>query len=127
LRLVGVTRWLQLAAKLSRSFGLSVMLVTHRPSDLVAQADDGSEAAKQATGLLSDTQVRVVYQQAASEAGACGAQLGLTETECRLAAQLPPYVGLWRIGAGVAVVDHRLSNFEKKICDTDMAMRANRR
>jgi hypothetical protein len=127
LRLVGVTRWLQQAAKLSRSFGLSVMVVTHRLSDLAGQADDGTEAAKQATGLIADTQVKVIYQQAAAEATACGPRLGLRERECELVAQLPPYTGLWRIADGVAVVDHMLSRTDRSICDTDAAMRGNPR
>jgi type IV secretory pathway VirB4 component len=122
LRLVGVTRWLQQAAKLSRSFGLSVVVVTHRISDLTAQADDGSEAAKQARGLLADTQVRVIYQQAAAEAASCGPQLGLSDVECDLVATLPPYRALWRVGDGVAVVNHLLSAMERRICETDNAM-----
>ena len=122
LRLVGVTRWLQSAAKLARSFGLSVMLVTHRLSDLAGQADDGTEAAKQARGLLADTQVRVIFQQAADEAASCGPRLGLSVPEVELVAQLPPYRALWRLAERLAVVDHVLSPAERRICDTDAAM-----
>src|SRR4051794_3953900 len=57
-------RWLQATAKLARSHGVQLMLVTHRVSDLTAQADAGTAPERQALGLLADTELRVLHRQA---------------------------------------------------------------
>ena len=38
--------YFQSSLKLSRTYGVATVLVCHRPSDLTAQADDGTAAAK---------------------------------------------------------------------------------
>ena len=44
--------YFQASLKLSRTYGVSTVLVCHRPADLTAQADDGTATAKIAAGLL---------------------------------------------------------------------------
>lgn len=43
--------YFQSSLKLSRASGVATVLVCHRPSDLTAQADDGTSSAKIAAGL----------------------------------------------------------------------------
>jgi ABC-type uncharacterized transport system ATPase subunit len=121
---VATTRWLQSTAKLARSLGVQLVLVTHRLSDLTAQADSGTEAARQAIGLLSDTDIRVVHRQPTSERDTTAALLGFTRAEAELTTRLPSHRALWRMGKHVAVVDHLLAADEIAIVDTDSRMRS---
>jgi type IV secretory pathway VirB4 component len=122
LRLKAVTRWLQATAKLSRSFGISLVLVVHRISDLESQGDAGSENVKQAMGFLADTETRVLYAQPESEADTIERVLGLTNTEIECILRLPPYRALWRVGPQTALVRHYLSPKERLMVTTDQAM-----
>ena len=54
-------RHFQASLKLARTYGASTWLLCHRPSDLTAQADDGTADAKIAAGLLADLQTRVLH------------------------------------------------------------------
>ena len=56
-------RHFQSSLKLARTYGVSTWLICHRPSDLTAQADDGTADAKIAAGLLSDIQTRILLRQ----------------------------------------------------------------
>ena len=60
---------LQARLKLCRLYGIWNILLTHRLSDLRAQADDGSSAAKVAEDLLGDIGTRVVFRQAIRPTG----------------------------------------------------------
>ena len=120
---VATTRWLQSTAKLARSLGVQLILVTHRLSDLTSQADSGSEAARQAQGLLADTDIRVVHRQPVAERDAAAHLLGLTRAEAELTTRLPAHRALWRLGRHVAVVDHLLDPSEFALVDTDGRMR----
>ncbi|MCL4414824.1 MAG: hypothetical protein M1522_08795 [Actinobacteria bacterium] len=122
LRLKSVTRWIQATAKLSRSFGVSLVLVVHRISDLESQGDAGSEAVRQAYGFLSDTETRVLYAQPDSEADTIQRVLGLTDTEVETVLRLPPHKALWKVGAHAALVRHVLSPLEHQMVNTDQAM-----
>lgn len=122
LRLVATTRWLQSTAKLARSQGSQVLIVLHRLSDLAAQADAGTEAARQAEGLLADAETRVVYAQAPGEAATAARLLGLNGPQTELISALPPYRALWLVGRHVAVVDHALSSAEASFCYSDARM-----
>ncbi|MGH9063180.1 MAG: ATP-binding protein [Acidimicrobiales bacterium] len=122
LRLVATTRFLQAASKLARSHGCQVVLVVHRLSDLASQADAGTEAARQAEGLVSDAETRIVYAQSPAEAALARRLLGLSGPEAELISRLPPYRALWLVGRHVAVVDHALSATEAAFCDTDARM-----
>jgi type IV secretory pathway VirB4 component len=121
---VATTRWLQSTAKLARSLGVQLVLVTHRLSDLTSQADSGSEAARQAQGLLADTDIRVVHRQPIAERHAAATLLGLTTAEAELATRLPAHRALWRLGRHAAVVDHLLSSDDLAFVDTDGRMRS---
>jgi type IV secretory pathway VirB4 component len=121
---VATTRWLQSTAKLARSLGIQLILVTHRLSDLTSQADSGTEAARQAQGLLADTDIRVVHRQPTAERATVASLLGLTRPEAELATRLPAHRALWRMGRHVAVVDHVLATDELAIVDTDSRMRS---
>src|SRR5262249_5627093 len=57
-------RYLQGCFKLGRAWGVANIAISHRISDLSAQADDGTATSKIAAGLLADTQTRVVFRQA---------------------------------------------------------------
>ncbi len=115
--------WLQSTVKLSRSLGVSVVMVVHRISDLRAAGDDDSAVAKRAAGLLSDTEVRILFGQSAQEIPLAQAALGLSSRECQLLGELPRGRCLWQIGQKRALVDVLLTDQEKKLTDTDSAMR----
>ena len=53
--------------KLGRQYGEANIDICHRPSDLAAQADDGSKVAKMAHGLLPDSSMKIIFRQAAGE------------------------------------------------------------
>ena len=63
----GPPKPLQARLKLCRHFGLWNILVTHRLSDMRAQADDGTSASKVAAGLVGDIQTKVVFRQATDQ------------------------------------------------------------
>jgi hypothetical protein len=119
---LGVARWLQASWKLSRSYGVANMAVLHRLSDLKAVGPAGSEQVMLAEGLLADSETRVVYAQSPGEARAAQDLLGLTGTEVDLLPRLGRGVGLWKVGRRSFLVEHRLSDFERRLVDTDSAM-----
>ncbi|MCL4423706.1 MAG: hypothetical protein M1115_11240 [Actinobacteria bacterium] len=122
LRLKTVTRWLQATAKLARQYGVALVLVAHRVSDLANQADANTEQWRQAQGLLADCETRVIYAQPDSETDSLRNVLGLSEKETDRVLHMPPYQALWRVGRQAAVVEHVLSAKERSIVDTDSAM-----
>ncbi|MDA8289431.1 MAG: hypothetical protein M0014_13470 [Actinomycetota bacterium] len=119
---VAITRWLQSVAKLARSLGVSLVLVTHNLSDMVAQASDGAEAMKQALGLLASCETVIAYNQDSKEAGNLQDLLGLSEREALEITELDAYHGFWRVGSHVAIVRHFLDASERELVDTNMAM-----
>ncbi len=119
---LGVARWLQASWKLSRAYGVANMAVLHRLSDLRAVGASDSEQVGLAEGLLADSETRVVYAQSPGEVERTGEALGLTETEATLVTQLRRGVALWKVGQRSFLVEHRLSNEERDIIDTDSAM-----
>ena len=64
-------RHFQSSLKLARAYGVSTWLICHRPSDLTAQADDGTADAKIAHGLVSDLQTRIVFRQPFDQVDTC--------------------------------------------------------
>jgi type IV secretory pathway VirB4 component len=111
--------WLQATVKLSRTLGVQVIVVTHRLSDLRAQAEAGSAAERQAAGLLADLETQLIFGQPASERKDAAELLGLSSSEAELVCQLPPYRALWRYRGRLAVVDHLLAADELGLVDTD--------
>ena len=122
LQSVEIARWLQSSFKLSRAFGVANVCVLHRVSDLLAAGAAESQQMRLAEGLLSDTEVRVIYAQAPGEVQAARALLGLTEAECELLPQLRAGVALWKVGQRSFLVEHRVGPSEAAIVDTDARM-----
>lgn len=116
------TRFLQASFKLCRSWGVANVAITHRISDLRAQADDGTANAKLAEGLLADAQTRVVFRQAPDQVALAKTLLGLTDTQASLVPQLGRGVALWRLAGRAHLVEHVVSASEWSFCDTDAAL-----
>ena len=123
LSVVGVGEWLQDAFKKSRSYGMQNIVVMHRLSDLDAAGAAGSREVKLAEGLLHDAQTRVVYRQSEDEVPRAREVLGLTSLEAELLPELDPGVALWKVGSRSFLVQHRLSDIEAELVDTDGRMR----
>ena len=126
LRDLATARWLQRTFKLSRSFGVANVAVVHRLSDLRAAGADGSAEQHLAEGLLADSETRVVFGLAPSEAESTRGLLGLTVTEADVVIHLPRGVALWKLGSRSFVVEHMVGRAEAALVDTDAAMRDRR-
>jgi len=117
-------RHFQSSLKLARAYGVSTWLLCHRPSDLTAQADDGTADAKIAAGLLSDIQTRVLLRQPPDQIPIATELFGLTEHEAAVLGQLQQGRALWRLQSRGAVVQQILTDREHLLFDTDAAMAA---
>jgi type IV secretory pathway VirB4 component len=135
-RLLGneeLARFLQSCWKLGRSYGFANIAVSHRPSDLGAQADDGSATSKIARGLLSDTATKVLLKQAPDQLDLVVNLMGLSPAEAREVGALGPSQAIWRLGNRSALVDHNggrpgalnglVSSEEMGLIDTNDSMR----
>ena len=114
-----VAKYFQSAQKLARAYGVANISVAHRISDLRAQSDDGTAAAKVSMGLLADTQTRILFRQSSDQIPEATALLGLTSVEAQLLPRLAQGRALWRVGDNTAIVQHRIGSGEWDICDTD--------
>lgn len=114
--------YLQTCFKLGRTYGVSNLCIAHRPSDLGAQADDGTATAKIAAGLLADSATKIVLRQAPDQIEAASRSFGLTEPERQIVAQLARGRALWKVGGRTAVVHHVMTTREAAMCDTDSRM-----
>ena len=113
-------KYLQSCYKLSRAYGVANIAVAHRISDLKAQADDGTAAAKVAMGLLGDTDIRVIFRQATDQVAEATALLDLTSTEAALLPRLSRGRALWKVGPNhTSVVQHVIAPAERRFTDTD--------
>ena len=121
---LGVARWLQASWKLSRAFGVANVAVLHRVTDLHSVGASDSEQVALAKGLLADSETRVVYAQSPGELAVASDLLSLSSTEASLLPQLRRGVALWKVGQGSYLVQHRLSNLERTLVNTDGAMAA---
>jgi type IV secretory pathway VirB4 component len=119
------TGFLQACFKLGRSYGVANLAVTHRASDLAAQADDGTAPAKIAGGLLADAVTKIILRQSADQADLAARLFGLTTPERHLVAALVPGRALWLLGGHRAVVQHDLAPAEAELCNTDQRMAPN--
>ena len=122
LAVLGVGEWLQAAFKLSRRDGVQNVVVMHRLSDMSAAGAAGSRQRELAEGLLHDAQTRVVYRQAPDNVALTRELLGLTSVEADLLPELADGVALWKVGVRGFLVQHRLSEHELPIVDTDGSM-----
>lgn len=118
------SRYLQSSLKLGRAYGVANVIVVHRLSDLRAQADDGSASAKIATGLLADTQTRVLFRQSSDQLSDARQLLGLTPKETEVLGRLSRGRAIWKVGEETAVVAHKVATGEIHFCDTDARMEA---
>ena len=117
--------YLQTCFKLGRTYGVANLCITHRASDLVAQADDGTATSKIAAGLLADSATKIILRQAPDQLDAAVAHFGLTEPEASIVGQLTRGRALWKVGGRTAVVHHVLGGpGEMAIVDTDARMNA---
>jgi type IV secretory pathway VirB4 component len=114
--------YLQSSFKLGRTYGVANLCITHRASDLVAQADDGTATSKIAAGLLADSATKIILRQAPDQLDAAVANFGLTAPEASIIGQLTRGRALWKLGGRTAVVQHILSPGEHPIVDTDARM-----
>jgi len=114
--------YLQSAFKLGRTYGVANLCIAHRPSDLGAQADDGTATAKIAAGLLADSATKIIMRQAPDQLDVATETLGLTEPERHVVAQLVRGRALWKVGGRSAVVHHVMAPSETALCDTDSRM-----
>ena len=115
---------LQARLKLCRLYGIWNILVTHRLSDLRAQADDGTAASKVTTEMLGDIATRVVFRQATDQLAETGDRLRLNDKQVELISRLPPHRALWMVAGRAAVVHHVVADHELALTDTDTAMAA---
>jgi type IV secretory pathway VirB4 component len=118
------TSYLQSSFKLGRAYGIANLAITHRASDLAAQADDGSATAKIAAGLLADSATKIVLRQAPDQLEAATTSFGLTDPEASIVGQLTRGRALWKLGNRTFVVHHLIAPSEQPLCDTDQKMRA---
>ena len=122
LGVLGIGEWLQDSFKRSRAYGIQNVIVMHRLSDLSAAGAAGSREAALAEGLLHDAQTRVVYAQYEDEIPRVREALGLTSVECSILPQLDPGIALWKVGRRSFLVQHRYSDDEAALVDTDARM-----
>jgi type IV secretory pathway VirB4 component len=121
---LGMARYFQALAKLSRQMGLQNIFVLHRLSDLEAVGAEGSEQVKLARGLIADCGTKVIYGQPDSELTTTQSLLQLGDAQRAMLRGLPRGQALWIIGDArrSAIVEHVLSPAEHDIVDTDQAM-----
>jgi hypothetical protein len=119
-------RYLQTCFKLGRTYGVANVCIAHRPSDLGAQADDGTATAKIAAGLLADAATKILLRQAPDQLDVASSSFGLSEPEVDIAGHLARGRALWKVGGRTSVVQHMLSGAEAEMCDTDGRMNGRR-
>ena len=115
-------KWFQQCQKLSRDYGVANISVAHRIADLRSQTDDGSAAAKVATGLLADTQTRILFRQSEDQMEEAVTMLGLTATEAAILPRLSTGRALWQLPGMNAIVQHRIGSAEWPITETDAGL-----
>lgn len=119
LRNVSTARWLQYSTKMARKLGASFIPVLQHLSDLRAAGDAGSETRQLAEGILSDSEVRVIYRQPTDQHDLLRDLLHLTPPELRAVGKLPAGQAIWRLRDRAAVVQHVLTEVEWPIVQTD--------
>jgi type IV secretory pathway VirB4 component len=123
---LGIGEWLRQSFKLSRALGTQNVVVLHRLSDLHAAGAGGSRELRLAEGLLADAETKVCYAQPPDQLAQARELLGLTDTEAELLPHLRRGWALWKVGQRSFLVQHRLSQFERELVDTDARMAVTR-
>jgi len=109
--------------KLGRQFGTAPIAICHRPSDLGAQADDGTAVAKIAQGLLSDAATKIVFRQAPGELAKGQELLGLSDGEVEEIRSLRRGRAVWKVGDRSLVARHLVPPGLEAVVNTDSYMR----
>jgi hypothetical protein len=117
--------YLQTCWKLGRTYGTANVAITHRASDIGAQADDGTATSKIATGLLADSATKILLRQAPDQIARAAETFGLTPPEAEVVGQLARGRALWTIAGRSALVQHLLGRSEVELVDTDARMTSN--
>lgn len=117
------TAYLQSSFKLGRTYGTANICITHRASDLGAQADDGTATAKIAAGLLADAATKIILRQAPDQLEAASTAFGLTPPQSQVLSHLTRGRALWKIGPHTTLVHHQIGMDEESLCDTDLRMK----
>jgi hypothetical protein len=116
--------FLQSCFKLGRSYGTANICLSHRISDLAAQADDGTATAKIGKGLIADSATKIILRQAPDQIATTVEHAGLTEPQADAVARLGRGCALWKVGGDTTLVDHIVGPGELELTDTDHRMRA---
>lgn len=119
---LAVSEWLQRSAKLARAYGVQMIYVLHRLSDLGAAGAAGSREARIAEGLIADTDTKVVLAQPPDQVEALRNMLGLSATVAEVVPTLRRGEALWEVARRWFLVQHRHSSVEMGIVDTDARM-----
>ena len=122
-RLAETVEFAQERRKLGRHFGEANIDICHRPSDLAAQADDGSRVAKMAVGLLADTSTKIVFRQAPVELPGATQLFSLSSTEVACIAKAQRARAVWRVGDRSLLAQHHRPPALHALTDTDGLMR----
>lgn len=109
--------------KLGRQFGTAPIAICHRPSDLAAQADDGTAVAKIAQGLLSDAATKIIFRQASGELEKGQDLLGLSDGEVGVIRGLKRGRAVWKVGDRSLVAKHLVPPSLEAVVNTDQHMR----
>lgn len=119
----GVGAWLRQTMKLARSLGVAVVLVTHHLSDFEAAGAAGSEVARTAATLVSDTATHVLLAQPPVALSDSARALGLSAPETEVLARLGRGRALWKVGEVTCLVHHHVPSALLGALDTDTEMR----
>ncbi len=115
--------WLRGSWKLARARGVSHVLVVHRWGDVAAVGDEGSAQRERARGLLRECETTWLFRQPPDEARDVAAALSLSALEQRTLSELGRGEALVRFGAHRSVVRVTPDADDRRIIDTDDAMR----
>ena len=115
--------WLRGSWNLTRSRGISHVLVLHRWGDVAAVGDEGSAQRERARGLLRECETAWLLRQPPDEASDVATALALSRLERRTLSELGRGEALVRFGAHRSVVRVTPDDADRLIIDTDVAMR----
>jgi len=118
---IGVARFLQGSWKLARARGIANIAVFHRISDLETSGEDKSIQNQIGSGIVADSETVICYAQPHQEIERASSDLGITQEEASLLPNLRRGIALWKVGSRTYLVEHRLSQRERAIVDTDQS------
>jgi type IV secretory pathway VirB4 component len=118
-----VAHWLQGSWKLARARATSHVLVLHRWSDAFSMADEGSAQRAKVTSILRDCDTTFLFRQDPGELALLDEVLQLNRKERQHVVELTRGVALVRYGAARSLVRFDPSTRDRRVIDTDQAMR----